>query len=121
MPTNCSFRWWAILLVCLLVLTPVRATAQPAAAVQLAAIPTGAPVSVKLKSKEKLRGRLDGLTADTFEMQIATGNSITTRTIPIADLQSIKRTDQTHPVRIVLTTLGVLYGIGAAIGLALGE
>lgn len=73
---------------------------------QVVRIGEGTPVEVRLTSKEKLRGRMQAITSDSFEVQMANGSQLTTRTVAFTEVQSIKAKER------VSTTTRVFKGIG---------
>lgn len=84
-------------------------------------IPTGVPVRIKTTAKQTIQGKLIGVESDSVILQIVERDRITERTVPFAQMKSIKQTNKPMSAGgVVLITLGVLYGIGLIIGLALG-
>jgi hypothetical protein len=94
-----SFHWIPILLTCSLLLTPVRAAAQPSA--QLMNLRKGTPVTVWLHSGERLQGNLGAVGTTSFEMTVAYPDRIEDKAIPIPDLRKIRRQGHTGPGRRV--------------------
>lgn len=57
---------------------------------QVLELAPGTLVEVKLKNKQKLRGRLGEAAPDGFELQHAQGNRVETKTVSYAEVQSVK-------------------------------
>ena len=75
-------------------------------------IPAGAIVVVRLRNKEKVKGRMGDVTDETFTVQTAKGNEIEKRTVSFDEVRSIKTASTTgHKVGLGLGIAGV--GIGA--------
>jgi hypothetical protein len=66
---------------------------KPSVQQQIVEIPAGSVVEVRLKSAEKLRGRLDELSADGFAMKLAKGNQAVTRQVAFDEVKSVKRVE----------------------------
>ncbi len=70
---------------------------------------------MRLKNKEKLRGRLGVMREDGFDMQVAAGDKIETRTIAFNELKSIKKAEgggAGHVAgNIAVGTLAVIGGL----------
>jgi hypothetical protein len=74
-------------------------------------IPAGAIVVVRLRNKEKVKGRMGEVTNEAFTVQTAKGNEIEKRTVSFADVKSIKTASTTgHKVGLGLTIAGVTVG-----------
>ena len=88
-------------------------------------LPPESAVALKTKSKESLKGRLGAVSDDALPIRVPSslpnGTTITSRTILFTEITSLKRTDKPmSPAKVVLVALGVLYAVGAVIGLAIG-
>jgi hypothetical protein len=57
---------------------------------QIVQMPAGSTVEVRTQAKEKLRGRLGGITADSFELQTATGGTIQKQSLRFDQVKSLK-------------------------------
>ena len=73
-------------------------------------IPAGNLVEVKTTAKQKLRGRLGALTADSFELQMAKGGELQAQPIRFDQVKSVKIVDQ----RVGMSTAGKV-GVGLLI------
>ena len=74
-------------------------------------IPAGAIVVVRLRNKEKVKGRMGEVTNEAFTVQTATGNEIEKRTVSFDEVKSIKTASTTgHKVGLGLTIAGVSAG-----------
>jgi hypothetical protein len=82
---------------------------------QVVEITAGSVVEVRLKSKEKLRGRLDELSTDGFAMKVAQGNQTVTRQIAFDDVKSLKRVGS--KAKSFFAGVGIFYVAMVAIGL----
>jgi hypothetical protein len=77
-------------------------------------IPAGAIVVVRLRNKEKVKGRLGEVTDEAFMVQTAEGNLIEKRSVNFQEVKSIKTVSTTgHKVGLGLGVAGV--AIGAAV------
>ncbi len=90
-------------------------------------IPAGTLVEVRLKNKEKLRGRLGEVHETGFDMQVAAGDKVETRTITFHELKSIKKTEGGGTGRFIghvalgtAIVIGVLILTGVIIAAASG-
>lgn len=120
---------WRTMLSCFLVLTMVgldravlAAQQGPGAASalrkQLALIPTGAVVEVKLQQKgsEKITGKLGQVTGEGFEVQTVKSGKVVSEKVAFADVKSVKEIKAGKGRR---TALWVLVGIGVAVGVVI--
>ncbi len=57
---------------------------------QIVQMPAGSVVEVKTQDKQNLRGRLGAITADSFELQTATGETIQKQSLRFDQVKSIK-------------------------------
>jgi len=80
-------------------------------------IDKGSAVEVRLKSKEKVRGRLGEVSSSGFTMQVSKNGAVASRDIAFDDVQSLKRTGKPHKVHYVAYALG-FAAVGAGIVLA---
>ena len=105
----------AVLLVCLLAIpVPVCAqkpTREQALKATLIEIPSGSVISVKLLSKQKLRGKLGPVTDSGFEVQTLTDGKIETQTLRYDSVKSVS-TPHNGMNTAVKITIGVLAGVG---------
>jgi hypothetical protein len=120
--------WMAELLTLLLFLgapSPVRsrATAEDKATTvreQLVLMPPGSVIEVRTQAKQKLRGRLGAMAADSFELQTAKGEKIQTQSLRFDEVKSFKAVKAKRPfplaAKIGLVGLGLLIVIGCIYG-----
>jgi hypothetical protein len=74
---------------------------------------TNKNVSVKLKSGEKVEGRIADIKDDVFALQFVDKDKVTSREIRYSDVDKISTKDGGKAGRVVgYTALGVLAGIG---------
>jgi hypothetical protein len=81
---------------------------------QLVRIPAGSVIDVKLKSKEKLTGRLGDLSAEAFQVDVANGKSIEKRSIRFDEVKSVQKHGQMSSGAKIALWIGV--GAAAAVG-----
>src|SRR5574340_398780 len=75
----------------LMALSRSQATAQkPTLKEQILEITPGSMIAVRLKNKQKLRGRLGEVTDEAFTVKLARGNTIEDRKVAFNDLKSLK-------------------------------
>src|SRR4051812_16231671 len=94
--------WIAHLLALLLMLgaaTPLPARPavedpSPTIAERIVLLPAGCMIEVRTKTKQKLRGRLGALAADTFDLQVAQSGQLQTQPIQYAEVRSVKLVDR---------------------------
>ena len=84
---------------------------------QLIEIPTGSVIEVKLRNKQKLRGKLGELRDDAFDLQTLRDGNIATVPVSLSDVKVVKVQGKgmSTPMKIVVGTLigaGVLMVIG---------
>ncbi len=91
---------------------PPQATKKPTLHEKVLEIPPGSRVQVRLKSKEKLRGRLGEVSDEGFVVQYAKGNQIEERTIGFDEVKSLK-VKKGGTSTAVWVLAGVVAGIGA--------
>jgi hypothetical protein len=92
---NVLRNWIAKLLALLLLLgapASLRAAGDPAAAIKdkLLVMPTGGVVEVQTRARQKLRGRLGAIAAESFEMQTAQGEKVQTQSLRFDQVKSVK-------------------------------
>lgn len=80
---------------------------------RMLAIPTGSLVEVRLKTKEKLRGRLVEVSNEGITLKVATGNKIDERKLAFDELKSIKGVEGGSKAGRV--TLYILAGVGVGL------
>jgi hypothetical protein len=84
-------------------------------------LPPESAVALKTKSNESLKGRLGAVSDDALTIRVPNGTTISSRTIPFNEITSLKRTGKPmSPAKAALITIGIVYAIGAVIGLAVG-
>jgi hypothetical protein len=100
---------------------PAEQAAKPDIRAVALEIPTGVPVRIRTVSKQTIHGKLTAVTPDGVTLQVLEEDRITERAVPFTGMKSIKQTNKPMSGgKVVLITLGVLYAIGALIGLAIG-
>jgi hypothetical protein len=119
------FRSWIAELLSLFLVLNVpfacdaRGTAQekaPTIQEQLVSMQAGSVVEVKTKTKMKVKGRLGALTADSFEVQSATGAKIERQSFRFDEVKSVKQVAQGSRTHMgAWIALGVVAGIGVAV------
>ena len=78
-------------------------------------IPAGSPVEIKLKTKEKMRGRLGDVSDDGFQIKVANGSTIEDRKLTFQQVSSVKKTGGASTKKIVgYSALGVGITIAVA-------
>ncbi len=80
---------------------------------QVLAIPAGSLVEIRLKTKEKLRGRLVEVSNEAITVKVAKGDKIDERKLAFDELKSIKGVDGGSKAGKV--TLYVLAGVGVGL------
>jgi hypothetical protein len=80
---------------------------------QVLEIPAGSVVEVRLKTKEKLRGRPGDISTDAFTVKLAKGDQIEERKIAFDELKSIKVVEGGS--KAGRTALYILAGAGAVL------
>ena len=114
------FRLTAVVLATTLCLPAAEVTKPDIRTIALV-IPTGALVRIKTTSKQTIQGKLTNTTSEGVTLQVVEKDQITERTVPFADMKSIKQTNKPIGVgKTVLIALGMIYGIAFLIGLAFG-
>jgi len=114
------FRLIALALAAALCL-PAAEPTKPDIRTAALAIPTGAPVRIKTTAQQTVQGKLTAITSDGVVLQVVEKDVIADRSVPFAEMKSIKQTNKPMSSgKVVLITLAVLYGIGLLIGLAVG-
>jgi len=88
-------------------------TQKPTLKEQVLEIPAGSVVEVRLKTKEKLRGRLGDVSADAFTVKLAKGDKIDERKLGFDDLKSIKVVEGGS--KAGRTALYILAGVGVGL------
>ena len=78
----------------------------------LVEIPTGAVIEVKLKDKQKVRGKLGQLSDADLQIQTLQSGKIETRSIALDQIKSVKAQGKGMSTGAKIT-LGILAGIGA--------
>jgi hypothetical protein len=80
---------------------------------QVLAIPAGSLVEIRLKTKEKLRGRLVEVSNEGITLKVVTGNKIDERKLAFDELKSIKGVEGGSKAGRV--TLYILAGVGVGL------
>ena len=86
---------------------------QPKLKQKVVETPVQTMVEVRLRSKEKLRGRLGEVSDEGFALKVAQGNKIEDRQVAFADLKSFKAVEGKGTSKGPWIVLGVLAGVGA--------
>ena len=115
------FRPIAITLATILCL-PAAEVAKPDIRAIALEIPSGVPVRIKTTYKKTVQGKLTAVTSDGVTLQVVDKDQITERTVPFAQMKSIKQTNKPMSAgAVVLIALGVFYLIGIiVVGIGLG-
>ena len=92
---------------------------------QLIEIPTGSVVEVKLRDKQKLRGKLGDMRDADFDIQRVKDGKVVTEAVRLSDVKTVKQQGKgmSLPLKIVVGTLigaGVLMVIGLIAAAATG-
>ena len=87
-------------------------TRKPTLREKALAIPPGSMVEIRMKNKEKLRGRLEGVSNDAVTVKLAKGDKIDQRKIAFDDIKSIKPIEGTKAGK---TALYILAGVGVGL------
>ena len=91
---------------------PPQATKKPTLQEKVLEIPLGSRVQVRLKNKEKLRGRLGEVSNEGFVVQYARGNQIEERKIGFDEVKSLKvKKDGSNKTLLVLAAVGAGVGV----------
>lgn len=86
------------------------------------ALPPDAPISIRTRTKAAYRGRLLSVTDTHLTFRSLQDGKLSDLTLPYADIHSLRRTDKPmSPAKVVLLTLGVLYGTGVLLGAILNH
>ena len=78
---------------------------------------SGTVVTVRLRTGEKIRGRLEAVTAESIEVLTAKADRIETRTIPIREIKSVRPVS--NGCRDALAAVGGMVLIFTGMGLVL--
>ncbi len=90
---------------------PPQATKKPTLQEKVLEIPLGSRVQVRLKNKEKLRGRLGEVSKEGFVVQYAKGNQIEERQIGFDEVKSLKVNKGGTNIVKVLAAVGAGVGV----------
>lgn len=86
---------------------------------QVVQMPAGSVVEVKTQTKQKLRGRLGAIAAESFELQTATGETIQKQTLRFDQVKSIKAVEAKKGMSTGLKVgLYALAAVGAIVLIA---
>ncbi len=86
---------------------------KPSLKAQFAMLPAGSTVQVKLKSKQKLRGRLGAINDSGFEMQYALGDRVLTQTFRYEEVNSMALVERDKGRSLATNiVIGTLAGVG---------
>jgi len=100
--------------------SPQTGTAKaPTMKERVLAIAPNTMVQVKLRSKQKISGRLGEVTNEGFLIQTATGDKIENQKISFNDVKSIKAVTERGKGRVSGYIVGAAVGVGVAIFLIL--
>jgi hypothetical protein len=75
------------------------------------ALPIGTKLEVKLKSGERVRGRLSSVDPDHFTLAGGRGQSKTTRAIPFRETQSVKAQPRTSTSVVAWVAAGAIMAV----------
>ena len=91
---------------------PSQATKKPTLQEKVLEIPPGSRVQVRLKNKEKLRGRLGEVSNEGFVVQYARGNQIEERKTGFDEVKSLKvKGDGSKKAVLILAAVGAGVGL----------
>ena len=77
---------------------------------------TNKNVSVRLRSGEKLEGRIAEIRDNLFSIQIVNKGQITSREVSYGDVKKIQGKNESGAGKVIgLTAIGILAGVGAAV------
>lgn len=85
---------------------------------KLLEIPAGSLVEVKLKTKEKLRGRLGDLSNDGFQMKVLNNSTIEDRRLTFDDVAAVRKSAGTSAKKIAgysALAIGATIAVGAIV------
>ena len=86
------------------------------------ALPPDAPIAIRTRNKARYRGRLLAVHENQLTFRTLQNGVMTDLAVPYAEIHSLKRTDKPMGAgKVVLLTLGVLYGAGVLIGAVLNH
>ena len=89
---------------------PAQVAQKPTLQQQVLEIPPGSLVVVRLKNKEKLRGRLGDVSTEGFILKYAKGNEIQERKVSFDELKSIK--SKRGGSKVGTAVVYILAGVG---------
>jgi hypothetical protein len=121
-------RYFLAQLLCVLLVltvpTPAQAKAtdqdkEPTIQEQLVLISAGSVIEVRTKAKTKIIGKLGPLTSESFELQVAKGQSIEKQSIRFEDVKSIKKHSGMNRAWWILIGIGIGLGVLLAISAAM--
>jgi hypothetical protein len=90
-----------------------QTTQKPALKEQVLLIPAGSVVEVRLKTKEKLRGRLGEVSNEALIVKMVKADKIDERKIAFDDVKSVKLVE--HGSKAGKTALYILAGVGVGL------
>ena len=106
------------IVLCALLARPAMAADQSATIQErIVEIPQGSIIEVRLLTKEKLRGRLENVSADGFSVVVAKGDQTETRQVTFAEVKSLKRVNKGSTAKAVFAGIGIFYVAVVVIGL----
>ncbi|HZS05645.1 MAG TPA: hypothetical protein VFD58_12465 [Blastocatellia bacterium] len=73
---------------------------------------TNKPVSVRLKSGDRVEGRIAGIRDDVFTVQMVEKGKVTSRDVRYSEVRSLKEKNGRAGKIVGYTTLGILAGVG---------
>jgi hypothetical protein len=78
---------------------------------QLLALPIGTQLEVKMKSGERVRGRLSSVDSDRFTLSVGRKQTPTTRVIPLAEAQRVKTQPRTVTAVVAWVAAGAIIAV----------
>jgi hypothetical protein len=78
---------------------------------QVRTLPIGTPLEVKMKSGERVRGRLSSVDSDRFTLAVGRGPTPPTRVIPWAQAQSVKTRPRTATSVVAWVAAGAILAV----------
>src|SRR3954451_21750175 len=78
---------------------------------QVLALPIGTRLEVKMRSGERVRGRLSSVDPDRFILAVGRGSAPTTRVIPFGEAQSVKAQPRTATTVVAWVAAGAIIAV----------
>jgi hypothetical protein len=115
-------KWLAMVVACLVLQASNLAVAAPQAAgtvrgvkEQVRVLPAGSPLELKLKNRDKLKGRLGSIYDEGFEIQVSRSGTITPVRVAFADVQSLRQKSGMSTGAKIGLGVGIFVGMAALV------